>query len=70
MDEKDDLEEGKDPDEEAYRQKEIDMIDPCYNIKKAIELKLDGQLYKSYKNNPNFVQDNWAQKSMKRHIKF
>ena len=52
------------------RQKQIDMIDPCYSIKQAIELKLDGALYKSYKKNPNFVSDQWTEKAQRRHKKF
>ena len=63
-------EQENDSEDDAYQQKEIDQIDPCYNIKQAIELKLEGQLYVSYRNNPNFVQDQWAEKAMKRHVKF
>jgi len=57
-------------DDEEARQREIDKIDPCFNIKEAIELKLDGELYKSYRKNPNFVRDKWAQKAQRRHRKF
>ena len=56
--------------DEATRQREIDKIDPCFGIKEAIELKLDGELYKSYRKNPNFVRDKWAQKAQRRHKKF
>lgn len=59
-----------DTDDEEAHQREIDKIDPCFSIKEAIELKLDGELYKSYRKNPNFVRDKWAQKAQKRHKKF
>ena len=66
----DQIEHQHSTDDEEGHQREIDKIDPCFNIKEAIELKLDGELYKSYRKNPNFVRDKWAQKAQRRHRKF
>lgn len=45
-------------------------MDPCFGIKQAIELKLDGELFRQYKQNPYFVRDKFAEKVERRFKKF